>query len=318
MIIALQLGRGGSVGFPGKNTHEVLGRPLMEYPLLAVKNSKYVDDVYVSTDSEEIKSIARKNGVKVIDRPDYLCTKEALHEDAMVHGYRYVRNGVADEIEMIVLIQCNAPFVLTKHIDEGIEKLREDKSFDSAVTVSKYNMYTPARARRVDENGVISNVIPFDDFTEASKVTCDKDSSGDVYFADGLFIVRPKCLEYIEDGMPPYRWMGQKSYAIQNWAGLDVDYAWQIPQVEYWLKENGFTEGKIPYDAKTFGEYKIDGKKEMDKNVECQGKVVRGGTDARHLADDRKHFHIGDPVRCGVRLDHHRHGAHGDRCGRCA
>lgn len=78
MIAALLLGREGSIGFPGKNTHQVVGRPLMEYPLLAALNAKSVDTVYVSTDSPKIKEIARKDGAEIIDRPAYLCTKEAL------------------------------------------------------------------------------------------------------------------------------------------------------------------------------------------------------------------------------------------------
>ena len=47
MIAALLLGREGSVGFPGKNLYPVLGRPLMEYPLLAALNAKSVDEVYL-------------------------------------------------------------------------------------------------------------------------------------------------------------------------------------------------------------------------------------------------------------------------------
>ena len=61
MIIALLLGREGSEGFPGKNLYPVLGRPLMEYPLLAAIESASVDEVYVSTDSKKIKDIAKKN-----------------------------------------------------------------------------------------------------------------------------------------------------------------------------------------------------------------------------------------------------------------
>ena len=48
------LGREGSVGFPGKNTTPVLGRPLMSYPILAANSAKRVDEIYVSTDSKEI------------------------------------------------------------------------------------------------------------------------------------------------------------------------------------------------------------------------------------------------------------------------
>ena len=60
MIAALMLDREGSVGFPGKNTTSVLGRPLMSYPLLGASSTEHVDEIYVCTDSEKIKKIAGK------------------------------------------------------------------------------------------------------------------------------------------------------------------------------------------------------------------------------------------------------------------
>lgn len=247
MIAALVLGRGGSIGFPGKNTYKVLGRPMMEYAILAAQNSKYVDEIYVSTDSEEIKEIARKNNCFVIDRPDYLCTKEALHQDAMAHGYNFIKD-LGKDIEYVVLLQCNGPFILASQIDEAIEALRTKPEFDSAATVSKYNMYSPTRARKLADDGSILNFIPLELFMGREKASSDKDTQGDVYYTDGTFIVRPKCLDNLDEGMPPYPWMGKKSYSIMNWGGLDVDAAWQVPQVEYWLLSNGFTETKTPYN----------------------------------------------------------------------
>lgn len=243
MIPALILGRGGSVGFPGKNTHPVLGRPLMEYALLAAKHTPEIDEVYVSTDSEEIKEIGRRNGTCIIDRPDYLCTKEARHQDAMIHGYEYVK-ALGRDVELVVLLQCNAPFILPKQLSEGIQALRRHPEFDSAATVSEYSAFTPARARLVGEDGTISNFMSQAQMRGANS---ERDSQGKIYFTDGTFIVRPKCLEEIGSGMLPYPWMGQKSYAIPNWGGLDVDAAWQLPQVEYWLRAEGFTEDSLPY-----------------------------------------------------------------------
>jgi len=246
MILALVLGRGGSIGFPGKNTYEVLGRPMMEYSILAAKNSKYIDEIYVSTDSDEIKDIARKNNANIIDRPDYLCTKDALHQDAMIHGYEYLKE-IKKDIEFIILLQCNGPFILASQLDEGIEKLRADNSFDSAATVSKYNMFSPVRARKIGKDGEIQSFVPFENFLDTTTINCDRNSQGDVYFTDGTFIVRPRCFENLEEGMLPYQWMGKKSYSVLNWGGVDVDFSWQVPQVECWLKENGFTEKNTPY-----------------------------------------------------------------------
>lgn len=246
MIAALILGRGGSVGFPGKNTYKVVGRPMMEYAILAAKNTPEIDEIYVSTDSEEIKEIGRRNGVNIIDRPAYLCTKEAKHQDAMVHGYEYVKN-LGKDVEMVVLLQCNAPFILASQLSEGIQVLRKHPEFDSAATVSEYSAFTPARARLIGSDGSINNFLTQEQLKGANS---ERDSQGDIYFTDGSFIVRPKCLDNIDEGMLPYPWMGQSSYAIKNWGGFDVDVDWQIPQVEYWLRKHGFTEDVTPYEEK--------------------------------------------------------------------
>ena len=97
MIAALLLGRKGSLGFPGKNTMPVLGRPLCAYPMLAAINSEYVDRLYVSTDDEEIMAIGREYGAEIIIRPPELCSKEALGEDAYVHGYKTIRDKLKGE-----------------------------------------------------------------------------------------------------------------------------------------------------------------------------------------------------------------------------
>jgi hypothetical protein len=34
--------------------------------------------------------------------------------------------------------------------------------------------------------------------------------------------------------------MGKKIAPILSWGGCDVDYEWQLPMVEFWLKKNGY------------------------------------------------------------------------------
>lgn len=246
MIAALLLGREGSVGFPGKNLYPVLGRALMEYPLIAALGAKSVDEVYVSTDSQKIKDVGAKHGAFIIDRPAYLCTKEALGEDAFVHGYRYIKDTMKRDVELVVLLFCNAATVMGELIDEGTSALREHPDYDSAVSVSRYNMWSPLRARKIAGDGLLHPFVPFETFGDPKTLNCDRDSQGDVWFADmGVSIVRPHCLENINDGLLPQKWMGQKIYPLKQWGGLDVDYKWQMPLVEYWLKEHGYgSEGE--------------------------------------------------------------------------
>lgn len=244
MICALLLGRGGSTGFPGKNTYPVLGRPLMAYPLLAARAAETVDRTWVSTDSEDIKRVGRDYGAEIIDRPDYLCTKEALGEDAYRHGYEVIRDALAaagEQVELMVLLFANAPTVTGAIIDEGVRVLRDNPEIDSAVTVSEYNMWSPLRARKVDGNGLLQPFVPFETFGDPKSLNCDRDSQGSVLFADmGCSIVRPRCLEAMDEGLLPQKWMGRNIHPLRQWGGLDVDYEWQLPQAEYWLKAHGF------------------------------------------------------------------------------
>lgn len=246
MICALLLGREGSAGFPGKNLHLVLGRPLAAYPLMATQAAKTVDRLYVSTDSLALKAIGLEYGARIIDRPPHLATSQALGEDAYVHGYEVIRDELRREgavVELMVLLFANAATVSPEIIDEGVRVLRERPDLDSAVTVSRYNMWSPLRARRIDQDGLLHPFVPFDVFGDPATLNCDRDSQGDIWFADmGVSIVRPRCLEDIRIGLLPQRWMGQRIYPLKQWGGCDVDYEWQVPLVEFWLKAHGHDE----------------------------------------------------------------------------
>lgn len=238
-VVALLIGRKGSTGLPGKNTRPVLGRPLVAYPLMAARDSLHVERTFVSTDCPDIASIAREHGAELIDRPPELCTPEALGEDAFRHGYEVIRDSGVD-IEMVALLFANAPTVSGALIDRGVELLRADSTLDSAVTVSRYNMWSPLRARRLTAEGTLEPFVPFEVFGDPATLNCDRDSQGDVWFADmGLSLVRPRCLEHMEEGLLPQRWMGHRIAPIASWGGCDVDYEWQLPGVEHWLHAHG-------------------------------------------------------------------------------
>jgi hypothetical protein len=246
VIAALLIGRAGSTGFPGKNLYPILGRPLAAYPLMAARESRYVDRLYVSTDSPELMELGRQHGAELIERPSELATKQALGEHVFVHGYREIVRrlaGSGGSPELIVLLFANAATVSAELIDRAVEALRADERLDSAVTVSEYNMWSPLRARRVGKDGCLEPFVPFETFGDPRTLNCDRDSQGSVYFADmGLSVVRPHCLEHLEDGLLPQKWMGRRIHPIVSWGGCDIDYEWQVPMVEFWLRKHGFKE----------------------------------------------------------------------------
>jgi len=102
-------------------------------------------------------------------------------------------------------------------------------------------MWSPLRSRKLQPDGSLLPFVPFETFGDPATLSCDRDSQGDVYYADmGVTVSRASALDDIENGLLPQKWMGQKILPIDNYGGMDIDYDWQIPIAEYWLKDHGF------------------------------------------------------------------------------
>jgi CMP-N-acetylneuraminic acid synthetase len=214
---------------------------------MAAKNSKHVNDIFLSTEDERIKAVGRENGLKIIDRPAHLSTHSALVEDVIQHGFEAMSQHHKD-IEMFVLLFCNTATITPGIIDKGIEQLRKDESYDSAVTVSLYNEYSPVRAKQVTKDNII---LPYVDINSIPNASCDRDTAEPCYFCDcSVWIMRPRCLDYSK-GIQPFRWMGQKSFPLHQSGGLDIDHDYGVALTEHWLRKNGFTETSTPYDGKS-------------------------------------------------------------------
>jgi hypothetical protein len=228
---------------------EILGRPICHYSIIAAQNSKYVSDIYVTTDDKKIMTEAQNFDLEIIERPDYLSSDAALFEDALIHGYQEAVKRRGNKPDLVIILMCNVITIDTALIDTAIEALRDDPNADSAVTVSTLNMYSPLRARRQNENGYLLPFVPFEAFGDPATLNCDRDSQGDVYFADMSHSVsRASTLDDIDNGLLPQRWMGQNILPVHNSFGCDIDALWQVPASIHWLLEKGFTEDKTPYE----------------------------------------------------------------------
>lgn len=74
-VVAIIPARGGSKSIPKKNIKKLGDKTLIEYTIKSAKECKQVDKIYVSTDNSEIKKIATKNNVDVLDRNSILLNK---------------------------------------------------------------------------------------------------------------------------------------------------------------------------------------------------------------------------------------------------
>lgn len=241
MIASILFGRRGSRGLPGKNTRVVLGMPLAAYPLKACRDSGLVDAMFVSTDDPEIVKIGREWGADHLERPPHLCADDALLEEAIHDAFLRVRS-LHEGLRIVVITQCNAPYVNGPLVREAITILQRDPGIDSVITAIRLDGFAPERARTVDGQGNLVPYVPFEKF--GREVTCDRSSQLPVYFFDSaLTVVRARCLHDLQNNMLPFRWMGQRIKFIEQPANPgDIDFEWQLPIVEHWLQdmlENG-------------------------------------------------------------------------------
>ena len=83
--------RGGSAGVPGKNIRPLCGKPLIGWTIEQAFASKVADEVFVSTDSEDIARVARSFGAQVpFLRPAELATSTAGKLPVIQHLVEWV------------------------------------------------------------------------------------------------------------------------------------------------------------------------------------------------------------------------------------
>lgn len=241
MIAALVCGRVNKLPFPGRNTFPLLGRPLMVYPLLAAAHSTEIGRVFLSTDDEGMAMVGRHYGAEIIDRPAHLRTATASLEGILAHGYREITRRLGGDLEALVVLLANAPTVASDLIDQSIGILRTDSSLDAVMSVSLHNKYSSRYALQLSEN---NRLLPHAGLSE--------ETTRDAYFPDSLlWIPRPACLlEHMRRMVRPNCTVNtsiQRVVPLVHEGYGDVDFAWQIPAVEPWLRSHGFTEATTPY-----------------------------------------------------------------------
>ena len=122
-ILALIPARGKSLELKKKNVKNFFKKPLIKWTIDAVKKSKLIDKVVVSTDSEKILKIAKQyKFVSLSKRPKNLSTRYANMYDVI--KYEIKKNPGYD---IIILLQPTSPLRSTSNIDKSLELMVRNK-----------------------------------------------------------------------------------------------------------------------------------------------------------------------------------------------
>jgi CMP-N-acetylneuraminic acid synthetase len=155
-VLAIIPARAGSKGVPNKNARLLGGKPLIAYSIEQALKSKFIEDIVVSTDSEEIGEMARKFGAQVpFIRPAHLSTDTAKSIDVVVHAVEFLKEQ-GKIYDGIILLQPTSPFRDVSLVDSAIEQFLSGE-IDSLVSVARVpKEYNPHWVYEVNKNGFLS------------------------------------------------------------------------------------------------------------------------------------------------------------------
>ncbi|MEO1944625.1 MAG: acylneuraminate cytidylyltransferase family protein [Candidatus Thioglobus sp.] len=125
--------RGGSKGIHNKNIIDFCGKPLIAWTIEQCLSSKYVSNVWVTSNSQEILDVAEKYGAKTIRRPDDISGDLASSELAWIHAIEVIQKDM--EIDLVLAPQVTSPLREVKDIDSAIELFQKEK-YDSMFSAS--------------------------------------------------------------------------------------------------------------------------------------------------------------------------------------
>ncbi|MDP2385493.1 MAG: 2-C-methyl-D-erythritol 4-phosphate cytidylyltransferase [Bacteroidota bacterium] len=138
-ITAIIPARGGSKRLEKKNIYPLNGKPLIAYTIEACKKSKYITDIYVSSDDDEILSTGSLYGAEPLKREAVLADDTTPKIIAIRSAVKQLGLMSKNQPEIIIVPQANSPQISAEAIDKGFEMM------------FKYNLWEVMSA---DSNGV--------------------------------------------------------------------------------------------------------------------------------------------------------------------
>lgn len=175
-FLAVIPARGGSKRLPGKNLQDLNGKPLISWTIEACLKSNFIDQVCVTSDSNEILNIAKSYQVDTIERPKELSSDTSSSYETLKHALKF-----SNQFDYIFLAQPTSPLRNEFHIDDAIKFLFEKKA-DSVIGVTK-----------VDHSPLWSNTLENDlsmiDFLDKSILNIGSQSLPEYFRINGAIYI---------------------------------------------------------------------------------------------------------------------------------
>tara|TARA_B100000925_G_C21963042_1_gene454268 strand:- start:512 stop:1267 length:756 start_codon:yes stop_codon:yes gene_type:complete len=235
LIHALIPARGGSKGIKDKNIIDILDKPLISWTINFSKACKYIDNIYVSTDSKKIKEISVQCGADVpYLRPKEISGDKSLDIEFIKYHINWLKNNDMEIPYAIVHLRTTGPGRCISDINKAIQIIKNDSSLSGLRSVALSKL-TPYKMWKIKDN--IINPLIDDEVKELHSLP--RQDLPRVFWQNGYIdIIKPETV------MKENSMVGKNCFGlITSDEVIDLDYLTDIPEIEKMLKD--INDGKI-------------------------------------------------------------------------
>lgn len=203
-ILAVIPARGGSTRIKNKNIKIFDRKPLIAWTIKAALQSKLIEDVYVTSENENILKISKKYLAKTIKRPKKLSNSIIMPDEAIRHACLKINKNY----DYIVTLQPTSPLRTAKDIDGAIKKIIKTKA-DSLISVFKTHAFIWKKSR----NYYLPTNYDFNKRPRSQESELFQESGA-------IYISKPKIL------LKEKNRLGGKiiAYCLDFWKSIDIDH----------------------------------------------------------------------------------------------
>lgn len=211
-VLAIIPAAEGLAKLPNRNLRALDGKPIIYYVLKNAKDSIYIDDVIVTSNSDAVLTVADQiGGVRLYKRPDELCGTEVPLE-IIVNDVRNVVDF--NDYDYVVTMQSISTTLKVDTLDDALKKCF-DNEIDTMISVVEKKNYLWT----VEDGNLVSY----------QQERTSKESRKSFYMETGAFFISRPC--YITDNSR----IGGKVelYPIKEEEAVDVMTFGDLKEAEY-------------------------------------------------------------------------------------
>ena len=198
---------------PGKNFKKINGKPLYKYLLDKLKKCNF-DEVYVDSDSTEIKRYCQKKGYKFIKRLPKLALNSANGNDLLNYHSKII------DSDLYFQLFVTSPLLKVKTINACIKFMKQNRNYDSILTSKSVHTWFWFNKKPLNYN---PKILPR-----------SQDAKPLVFETTGLYGIRKKILlkRKARIGKKPY------FFEVGDEEAIDLDNIKDFEYLEYYVKKN--------------------------------------------------------------------------------